>query len=137
MYLIYSLLLVLTAVVGSPWFAWQALRHRKYVGSVRERLGRLPVSLNLDGEPSIWVHAVSVGEVLAARPLVESLKVRYPGLRLFVSTTTMAGQRAVARRSATRSMSADDGRSFGAAGTAPRLSGFAHCASMASIEAHT
>ena len=38
MYLIYSLLLVLTAVVGSPWFAWQALRHRKYVGSVRERL---------------------------------------------------------------------------------------------------
>jgi 3-deoxy-D-manno-octulosonic-acid transferase len=92
MYLIYSLLLVLTAVVGSPWFAWQALRHRKYVGSVRERLGRLPVSLNLDAEPSIWVHAVSVGEVLAARPLVESLKVRYPGLRLFVSTTTIAGQ---------------------------------------------
>src|SRR5688572_20052013 len=85
MYLIYSLLLVLTAVVGSPWFAWQAMRHRKYVGSVRERLGRLPVSLNLDGEPSIWVHAVSVGEVLAARPLVESLRVRYPGLRLFVS----------------------------------------------------
>ena len=92
MYLTYSILLVLTAIVGSPWFAWQALRHRKYVGSVRERLGRLPVSLNLDGEPSIWLHAVSVGEVLAARPLVESLKARYPGLRLFVSTTTIAGQ---------------------------------------------
>ncbi len=92
MYLIYSLLLVVIALAGSPWFAWQALRHRKYIGSVRERLGRLPVSLNLDGEPSIWVHAVSVGEVLAARPLVESLKARYPGLRLFVSTTTIAGQ---------------------------------------------
>src|SRR4051812_1481601 len=92
MYFFYSLLLVLTALAGSPWFAWRALRHRKYVGSIRERLGRLPVSLNLDGEPSIWVHAVSVGEVLAARPLVESLKVRYPGLRLFVSTTTIAGQ---------------------------------------------
>ena len=38
------------------------------------------------------MHAVSVGEVLAARPLVESLKARYPGLRLFVSTTTIAGQ---------------------------------------------
>src|SRR3954447_14261521 len=49
MYLLYSVLLVLTALAGSPWFAWQALRHRKYVGSVRERLGRLPVSLNLDG----------------------------------------------------------------------------------------
>jgi 3-deoxy-D-manno-octulosonic-acid transferase len=92
MYFVYSLLLVLTAVVGAPWFLWQAVRHRKYVGSLRERLGALPVSLNLDGEPSIWVHAVSVGEVLAARPLLDSLKSRYPGLRLFVSTTTVAGQ---------------------------------------------
>jgi 3-deoxy-D-manno-octulosonic-acid transferase len=92
MYLVYSLLLVLTALVGAPWLLWQAVRHRKYVGSLRERLGALPVSLNLDGEPSIWVHAVSVGEVLAARPLLDSLKSRYPGLQLFVSTTTIAGQ---------------------------------------------
>jgi 3-deoxy-D-manno-octulosonic-acid transferase len=91
MYLLYSLLLVITVIVGSPWFLYQALVHRKYIGSLRERLGRLPVSLNLDAEPSIWVHAVSVGEVLAARPLVQALKSRYPGLRMFVSTTTIAG----------------------------------------------
>ena len=55
------------------------------------------MSFNLDAEPSIWVHAVSVGEVLAARPLVDELRARYPGFRLFVSTTTVAGQQ-LARR---------------------------------------
>ena len=97
MYAFYSAALALALLVGSPWFLYQGLRRRKYFGSLRERLGRLPVSLNLDGEPSIWVHAVSVGEVLAARPLVDELRTRYPGLRLFVSTTTVAGQQ-LARR---------------------------------------
>jgi 3-deoxy-D-manno-octulosonic-acid transferase len=61
-------------------------------------MGYLPVSFNMDGEPSIWIHAVSVGEVLTARPLARDLRARYPRLRVFLSTTTMAGQ-AVARRS--------------------------------------
>jgi 3-deoxy-D-manno-octulosonic-acid transferase len=97
MYLAYSLLLVAAIAAGSPWFLYQALRHRKYVGGIRQRLGYLPLSFNLDREPSIWVHAVSVGEVLAVRPLVSSLKERYPHLRLFLSTTTLAGQQ-LARR---------------------------------------
>jgi 3-deoxy-D-manno-octulosonic-acid transferase len=97
MYFIYSLLVAAAILIGSPWFLYQALRHRKYLGSLRERLGRLPVSFNLDAEPSIWIHAVSVGEVLAARPVISSLRERHPGLRLFVSTTTRAGQQ-VARR---------------------------------------
>ena len=97
MYVIYSGLLALALLLGSPWFLYQGLRRRKYFGSLRQRLGALPVSFNLDGEPSIWVHAVSVGEVLAARPLVDDLRARYPGFRLFVSTTTVAGQQ-LARR---------------------------------------
>ena len=97
MYVIYSGLLALALLVGSPWFLYQGIRRRKYFGSLRQRLGALPVSFNLDGEPSIWVHAVSVGEVLAARPLVDELRARYPGFRLFVSTTTVAGQQ-LARR---------------------------------------
>jgi 3-deoxy-D-manno-octulosonic-acid transferase len=51
----------------------------------------------MDGDESIWVHAVSVGEVLTARPLISDLKRRYPNLRMFLSTTTMAGQQ-LARR---------------------------------------
>ena len=49
------------------------------------------MSFNLDGEDSIWVHAVSVGEVLAARPVIAELRKRYPSLRLFLSTTTLHG----------------------------------------------
>jgi 3-deoxy-D-manno-octulosonic-acid transferase len=97
-YLLYSLATLLTLVALTPYFVYQALRHKKYVGSLGQRLGYLPVSFNLDADDSIWVHAVSVGEVLAARPLLHELRQRYPALRLFLSTTTRAGQD-LARRS--------------------------------------
>src|SRR6476659_1910713 len=98
MYLLYSLLTLLIFVVVSPYFVYQAIRYKKYIGNLRERLGYLPISFNLDGEESIWIHAVSVGEALTARALAADLKARYPRLRLFLSTTTIAGQQ-VARRS--------------------------------------
>ena len=98
MYLLYSFLTAVAFAVAAPYFLYQALRHNKYVGSIGQRLGYLPVSFNLDGDQSIWVHAVSVGEVLSARPLVSELHVRYPKLRLFLSTTTLTGQQ-LARRS--------------------------------------
>ena len=98
MYLIYSLATAVVLVACAPYFVYQALRHSKYLGSLRQRLGYLPVSLNLDAEPSIWVHAVSVGEVLAARPLIGELRKQYPALRLYLSTTTRTGQQ-LARQS--------------------------------------
>ena len=76
----------------SPSLIYQALRHRKYIGSLTQRLGYLPISFNLDSDESIWIHAVSVGEVLTARALLPDLRERYPKLRLFLSTTTMTGQ---------------------------------------------
>jgi 3-deoxy-D-manno-octulosonic-acid transferase len=96
-YLLYSLVSLFVLVVVSPYFVYQALRHNKYVGSLGQRLGYLPVSFNLDGDASIWVHAVSVGEVLAARPLISELGRQYPKLRIFLSTTTRTGQQ-LARR---------------------------------------
>ena len=98
MYFLYSIVTLLALVALSPYFLYHALRHKKYVGSLGQRLGYLPVSFNLDAEESIWVHAVSVGEVLAARPLIQDLRQRYPGLRMFLSTTTRAGQQ-LARQS--------------------------------------
>jgi 3-deoxy-D-manno-octulosonic-acid transferase len=97
-YLLYSIATLVVFVAASPYFLYQALRHGKYVGSLGQRLGYLPVSFNLDGDESIWVHAVSVGEVLSARPLLSELRAQYPKLRLFLSTTTLTGQQ-LARRS--------------------------------------
>jgi 3-deoxy-D-manno-octulosonic-acid transferase len=96
-YFLYSVATVLALVVLSPYLLYQAIRHNKYIGSLGQRLGYLPVSFNLDAEESIWIHAVSVGEVLAVRPIVSGLRARYPGLRVFLSTTTLSGQ-SVARR---------------------------------------
>ncbi|HSL23146.1 MAG TPA: 3-deoxy-D-manno-octulosonic acid transferase [Vicinamibacterales bacterium] len=92
MYLLYSTVSILFVLAVSPYFLYQAIRYRKYVGSLRQRLGYLPVSFNLDGDASIWIHAVSVGEALTARAIIEQLRDQYPRLRIFVSTTTMTGQ---------------------------------------------
>ena len=92
MYFLYSTVSILFVLVVSPYFLYQAIRYRKYVGSLRQRLGYLPVSFNLDAEPSIWIHAVSVGEALTARALIGELRDRHPRLRIFLSTTTMTGQ---------------------------------------------
>ncbi|HXD72668.1 MAG TPA: 3-deoxy-D-manno-octulosonic acid transferase [Vicinamibacterales bacterium] len=98
MYFLYSALSLVLFVLVSPYFLYQAFRYKKYIGNLRERLGYLPISFNVDGEPSIWIHAVSVGEALTARALASDLKSRYPRLKLYLSTTTMAGQQ-VARTS--------------------------------------
>ena len=98
MYILYSVLVLVVFVIASPWFAYQAIRYKKYVASLGQRMGYLPVSFNMDGDESIWIHAVSVGEVLTARPLIADLRRRYPDLRCFSRQPRMAGQQ-LARRS--------------------------------------
>ncbi len=97
-HVVYTLAVILLAVILSPWFIYQALRYRKYVGSLGQRMGVLPVSFNLDCDESIWIHAVSVGEALTARALIPELRARYPGLKIFLSTTTMTGQQIARER---------------------------------------
>jgi 3-deoxy-D-manno-octulosonic-acid transferase len=92
MYAVYTVLIVAFFVVMSPYLVYQAVRYRKYIANLPQRLGYLPVSFNADADESIWIHAVSVGEVLTARALLPELRERYPKLRLFLSTTTMTGQ---------------------------------------------
>ena len=79
MYVAYSALAVAFFIVMSPYLLYQAVRYRKYITSLKQRMGYLPVSFNLDGDSSIWIHAVSVGEVLAARALLPDLRERTPG----------------------------------------------------------
>ncbi|MFP5263791.1 MAG: 3-deoxy-D-manno-octulosonic acid transferase [Blastocatellia bacterium] len=93
MYFLYSLALSLLFLALLPYFAYQAIRHGKYAASFKERMGRLPESLENDGRRTVWVHAVSVGEFLAAKPLLERLRREMPESRIVVSTTTMTGQR--------------------------------------------
>jgi 3-deoxy-D-manno-octulosonic-acid transferase len=97
MYVFYSLLLACAALLSLPWWTVQMLRLGKYRSGLAERLGRVPIRLN-DAQPSsIWVHAVSVGEVLAVSQLIKDLQQQHPDRQIFVSTTTATGQ-ALARQ---------------------------------------
>jgi 3-deoxy-D-manno-octulosonic-acid transferase len=97
MYVFYSLLLACAALLTLPWWAIQMVRLGKYRSGLAERLGFVPARLS-DAQPgSIWVHAVSVGEVLAVSQLISELQRQYPNRQIFVSTTTATGQ-ALARQ---------------------------------------
>ncbi len=100
MYFLYSVLMMIGMVLLTPYFALQGLRRGKYLASFRQRMGHLPETLSRDNSvaSSIWVHAVSVGEVLAAKPLIDGLKQRLPDRRIFLSTTTATGQRVARER---------------------------------------
>jgi 3-deoxy-D-manno-octulosonic-acid transferase len=98
-YSLYSLLLFLTLIVSTPWWLVQMLRHGKYRTGWSERVGTVPDRLfNRVAENNIWIHAVSVGEVLAISRVVEELKQQLPGWRILVSTTTDTGQKLARER---------------------------------------
>ena len=99
MYFFYTAALALWLVLSAPiWLFWM-LRQGKYRAGLGERLGRVPGRLR-DRPPGqvIWVHAVSVGEVLAVSGLVGELRSRYPKVHVVVSTTTATGQRLAGQR---------------------------------------
>ena len=92
MYLLYSVLLTVGFIALLPKFAIDALRSRKYITGLSQRLGSLPVIASLD-YPIVWLHCVSVGETEAARPFVREFLDRFPSYRLVVSTTPVTGQK--------------------------------------------
>jgi 3-deoxy-D-manno-octulosonic-acid transferase len=88
----YNLALLAGLVLGSPWWLWRMATTQKYREGLGERLGRVPALAGHAGRPLIWVHAVSVGEVLAVSRLVKELDAALPNYFIAVSTTTRTGQ---------------------------------------------
>src|SRR5215467_824194 len=89
----YSLALALVLILGAPYWIFRMATSGKYREGLGERLGFVPKRLRSNlNEPVIWVHAVSVGELLAAARLIADLRERLPSWRVVVSTTTRTGQ---------------------------------------------
>ena len=96
--LFYNLALLVVLVAGTPWWLFRMATTQKYREGLLERLGMVPSRLRkqmagLGSErPLIWVHAVSVGEVLAVSRLVKTLDAALPDYLIVLSTTTRTGQ---------------------------------------------
>jgi 3-deoxy-D-manno-octulosonic-acid transferase len=99
MYALYSALLGLFLLVTLPYWLLQMMRHGKYRAGLRQRLGRVPSKLAARPEKrTLWVHAVSVGEVVASSAVIEVLQRKFSTHRVVVSTTTDTGQKLAAHR---------------------------------------
>ena len=95
----YNVALLAVLLAGSPWWLWRLATTEKYREGILDRLGRIPGGLaefaksqRRAGHQLIWLHAVSVGEVLAVSRLVGELDRTFPDHRLVISTTTRTGQ---------------------------------------------
>ena len=97
----YNFALFVALVAGAPWWLWRMAITRKYREGLMERLGRVPrrlvserlrPSASRSTRPLIWLHAVSVGEVLAVTRLVKALESALPDYSIVISTTTRTGQ---------------------------------------------
>ncbi len=99
MYALYSALLALLLIVTLPYWLLQMLRHGKYRAGLRQRFGAVPAVLAAQrSKPTIWLHAVSVGEVVASSAVVEGLRREFPSHHVFISTTTSTGQKLAVKK---------------------------------------
>ncbi len=90
----YDLFFIIFLVIYLPYF----LIKGKWRGFSRQRFGIFPEGIvrELKDSNPIWIHAVSVGEVMASLPLYEEIKANCPSQKIVVSTVTPTGNRMAA-----------------------------------------
>jgi 3-deoxy-D-manno-octulosonic-acid transferase len=86
---LYSVLICCIAPFAFALVLWRGVRDRGYWQGLGERFGW---GAKLGGGPTIWLHAVSLGEMSAAAPLVRALRTRYPQYPLVLTTATPTGR---------------------------------------------
>ncbi|MCK5010392.1 MAG: 3-deoxy-D-manno-octulosonic acid transferase, partial [Deltaproteobacteria bacterium] len=93
MYFIYNILLSIISLLLTPFILFAVLREKKYRSGLSQKLGFLSprLLLKLSGSRPVWIHAVSVGEVMATIPLIQEIKKRYPSKKIILSTVTVTG----------------------------------------------
>ncbi|HTC75670.1 MAG TPA: 3-deoxy-D-manno-octulosonic acid transferase [Edaphobacter sp.] len=98
--IVYSLLLLAALVLGAPYWLLRMATSGRYRAGLAGRLGMVPKDLRaaVAGRDVVWIHAVSVGETMAATQLIRQLREALPGWVFAISTTTETGQRLAKER---------------------------------------
>mgnify|MGYP001068986264 FL=1 len=89
MYWLYNILIILFAPIWAPWMWWRAWK-RGEQPDWKERQGMYQLPTRKDGK-RVWVHAVSVGEVVASMPILREVKKLLPDYEIVLSVTTSSG----------------------------------------------
>src|SRR5689334_18978775 len=97
-YTLYRIVQALALPILLLYFLFRGGKNPRYLRSLYERLGFLPRSFRQTRPGAIWLHAVSVGEVLSCVEFVRRLRAEFPQSGLFVSTSTLAGRAAAAEK---------------------------------------
>ncbi len=87
---ILDLLYIIAGLLYSPLVVYRVVRHKRYRLGWSHRFGK--ISRDNPGKKCIWIHAVSVGEVNAAKTVIQELKKRFINYDIVISTTTDTGQ---------------------------------------------
>jgi 3-deoxy-D-manno-octulosonic-acid transferase len=100
----YSLFYCLAFFILLPYFFYQMRKHNKYCQGISQRFGFFSPLLKeqLKQQNNIWIHAVSVGELIAAGPLIYALKKQYPSYHCVITTTTYTSQTLAHKRYASQ-----------------------------------
>ncbi|SMC38720.1 3-deoxy-D-manno-octulosonic acid transferase [Sporomusa malonica] len=93
MYLIYNILAVLLVILAIPVFIVRSIHERGFAERLKQSLGWLPEATmkRLAGKDAIWLHAASVGEIVAASPILREIRRELPEMPILVSVVTAAG----------------------------------------------
>ncbi len=93
---VYNILLTLTAPLWVPWMLWRTAK-RKEKPNWEERAGRYQIASDKEAR-RVWLHAVSVGEVVAALPILRAIREKDPKLEIVLTVTTSSGHQTARER---------------------------------------
>ena len=93
MYIFYNILIIIIIILYIPIILYKLIKG-KYKKELKERFGILSKDMKdkFQNEPTIWIHAVSIGETVAASSVVEKLRKKFPEYKIVFSTVTTTGQ---------------------------------------------
>ena len=83
-------------LLGAPWLLFKAATTGKYLKGTTQRFGRIP--RRRGDKPCVWFHTVSVGELVAAEPVIRRFHRRNPDVDVLISVITRTGHAIASRR---------------------------------------
>ncbi|SEI82919.1 lipid-A-disaccharide kinase [Propionispira arboris] len=93
MQILYNIATVLLAIMAIPLLIIRAIREDGFIERIKQSLGNLPKHAldAVEKKQCIWVHAASVGEIVAASPLIKEFRIEFPNSPILVSVVTSSG----------------------------------------------